>query len=224
MPLPSFVILSSILRRWKAEIFDVSVFSCLPRPCGRGRKKKGPPTLTQLGAPWLAPEATWASEANGGATCCVQITTFLEWASLMFLSPCRQLPYTAAPSLCVDGAAKTKRGSHVDPVGSPLACPRSPGPLGQKTKQSTWQLLVSPSCSGSQARARRRRQLPYTAAPSLCVDGAAKAGGLPSWGPPGHPQRHKSNHEDPGDAMLHVTIRFVAGAQHGEVGWNRGAP
>ena len=132
-----------------------------------------------------------------------------------------------SPILVCGRGCKNKKGlpcSHVDPVGSPLACPRSPGPLGQKTKQSPWQLLVSPSCSRSQARARRRRQLPYTAAPSLCVDGAAKAGGLPSWGPPGHPQRHKSNHEDPGDAMLHVTIRFVAGAQHGKVGWNRGAP
>ena len=99
-----------------------------------------------------------------------------------------------SPILVCGRGCKNKKGlpcSHVDPVGSPLACPRSPGPLGQKTKQSPWQLLVSPSCSRSQARARRRRQLPYTAAPSLCVDGAAKAGGLPSWGPPGHPQRHK---------------------------------
>ena len=98
---------------------------------GRGSKKKGAPWPPSL---WLAPEATWASGANGGATCCAQMLTFLKWASLSCW--CRRTSSAAvhcSPVLvCGRGCKNKKEAPMLTQLGTPWLAPEATWASGAK--------------------------------------------------------------------------------------------
>jgi hypothetical protein len=99
---------------------------CPALVCGRGSKKKGAPWPPFL---WFAPEATWASGANNGQLAAFKADIFEVGFLVMLVQTHVVSCRTLQPRPCVwTGLQKQKGGSHVDPVGSPLACPR--GHLG----------------------------------------------------------------------------------------------